>query len=712
MQACTLKQPEEAKDGKAGERHIAVDRLPTQDINRAAATLRPSGQRAPARYPRRMYAPFFGLSKEPFSIAPDPRFLFMSEQHREALAHLLYGLGGGGGFVLLTGEIGAGKTTVCRCFLEQVPAETAVAYVFNPKLNALELLQSVCAEFGIAAPEQGSSLKAHVDALNGYLLDMHAAGRQPVLVIDEAQALSADVLEQLRLLTNLETTERKLLQIVLIGQPELRDMLARPELEQLAQRVIARFHLGALSRGETEAYIRHRLSVAGPRAPLPFDAAALALIHRLSGGVPRRINLLADRALLGAYAQGRQRVDRPIVRKAAGEVFAANRRAPAAATRRWLQAAAAVAGLGLVATAAWVGGSRQRIEAASPATGVAALVNAPRDGGAKAQQGVGGGPGATLAVAPGAASAVGLGAAASAGFAAASAAVSAAVSGAVSGAATDAATGARSAAAVGAGSSAALSAGPGAVLVADLRAAAVGGPGATASATPGAAAGSGFTASAGGPAAVADAAALLAAALAEEATSVRELALRWNVAIGEGDPCIAAAQASLACFRSEAGGLTLVRQLARPVMVVLRTPGRAGGAASAAAPRLPTGMAVHALLVGLDDRHATLQTGAQRFVLTLPALAETWRGEFATFWRAPPGWRAGSAETTGNAVLRSWLQQQLAVAGFDGARPLRERLTAFQVAHGLLPDGVAGPVTLMRLNHVANVDEPRLEAGR
>ncbi|MDE2147668.1 MAG: AAA family ATPase, partial [Burkholderiales bacterium] len=268
-----------------------------------------------------MYAPYFGLSKEPFSIAPDPRFLYMSERHREALAHLLYGLDGGGGFVLLTGEIGAGKTTVCRCFLEQVPAHCVLAYVFNPKLSAIELLQTVCAEFGIAMPAEAGSVKAHVDALNAFLLAAHAQGRQAVLVIDEAQSLDAAVLEQLRLLTNLETAERKLLQIVLVGQPELRELLARPELEQLAQRVIARCHLGALSAAETPQYIRHRLAVAGPAAAMPFDEAALAGIHALTGGVPRRINLLADRALLGAYAQGRARVDRATVRQAAREVF-------------------------------------------------------------------------------------------------------------------------------------------------------------------------------------------------------------------------------------------------------------------------------------------------------------------------------------------------------------------------------------------------------
>ncbi|HEX7637822.1 MAG TPA: AAA family ATPase, partial [Burkholderiaceae bacterium] len=268
-----------------------------------------------------MYAPFFGLKQKPFSIAPDPRYLFMSERHREALAHLLYGVQGGGGFVLLTGEIGAGKTTVCRCFLEQIPSRCNVAYIFNPKLTALELLGAVCHEFGIPVPAltaAGSppTVKDYVDALNQYLLRTHSVGQNNLLIIDEAQNLSAEVLEQLRLLTNLETSERKLLQIVLIGQPELRDMLARPELEQLAQRVIARFHLEALSAKETVQYVSHRLAVAGLKGAMPFDARALARIHQLTRGVPRRVNLLCDRALLGAYAGGRSRIDVAIVDKA------------------------------------------------------------------------------------------------------------------------------------------------------------------------------------------------------------------------------------------------------------------------------------------------------------------------------------------------------------------------------------------------------------
>src|SRR4051794_398991 len=254
-----------------------------------------------------MYAAYYGLKQEPFSIAPDPRLLFMSERHREALAHLLYGVQGGGGFVLLTGEIGAGKTTVCRCFLEQIPRQCNVAYIFNPKLTALELLQSICHEFGIGVTPSLSgvaSVKDHVDALNTFLLRTHSVGQNNVLIIDEAQNLSPEVLEQLRLLTNLETNERKLLQIVLIGQPELRDMLLKPELEQLAQRVVARYHLDPLAEEETAHYIKHRLSVAGMSGLIPFDRDARHRVHELTRGVPRRINLLCDRALLGAYASG------------------------------------------------------------------------------------------------------------------------------------------------------------------------------------------------------------------------------------------------------------------------------------------------------------------------------------------------------------------------------------------------------------------------
>lgn len=301
-----------------------------------------------------MYNHYFQLKAAPFSIAPDPRYLFMSERHREALAHLLYGIGSGGGFVLLTGEIGAGKTTVCRCFIEQVPDNCRLAYIFNPKLTVEELLLSVCDELRIDLPADGarSGVKGYVDAINRYLLESHAQGLNSVLVIDEAQNLSPEVLEQLRLLTNLETSERKLLQIILIGQPELRAMLARPELEQLAQRVIARYHLGPLSEAETGAYIAHRLAVSGA-AGTPFPPPLVPLVHRLTHGVPRRINLLCDRALLGAYVENSAQVTRPILLRAAEEVFAGEPVARKGGARWPLVAGGVLAGVALSAAAAW-----------------------------------------------------------------------------------------------------------------------------------------------------------------------------------------------------------------------------------------------------------------------------------------------------------------------------------------------------------------------
>lgn len=315
-----------------------------------------------------MYAAHFGLSQDPFSIAPDPRYLFMSERHREALAHLLYGVAGstqatggtGGGFVLLTGDIGTGKTTICRCFLAQIPPNCHVAYIFNPKLSVPELLQSICEEFHITLSPAASgtpTVKDYIDALNAFLLQSHASGQSSVLIIDEAQNLAADVLEQLRLLTNLETNERKLLQIVLIGQPELRDMLARPELEQLAQRVIARFHLDALSPAEATQYIGHRLGVAGHAGALPFEPKALQRIHRLTRGVPRRINLLCGRALLGAWANGLPSVSQSVVDKAAAEVFGTEPQAPSTKRQRMGYTLAGLALLAALVLLGWQVGS-------------------------------------------------------------------------------------------------------------------------------------------------------------------------------------------------------------------------------------------------------------------------------------------------------------------------------------------------------------------
>jgi general secretion pathway protein A len=321
-----------------------------------------------------MYRNSFGLAEPPFSIAPDPRYLYMSEKHREGLAHLLYGLRSDGGFVLLTGEVGTGKTTVCRCLLEQIPAGTDIAFILNPKVTVEELLATICEEFHIQVTG-GSGNKVLIDRINGYLLETHAGGRKAVLIIDEAQNLSTELLEQLRLLTNLETNERKLLQILLLGQPELREKLARPELRQLAQRITARYHLEPLGREEIGAYVAHRLEVAGGRAHL-FPSACLKGIYKLSGGIPRMINIICDRALLGAYVEGTEKVDKKILRRAAREVFGNGKRRGASFLGwRGFAAVAGGAATALVAALLWTSrpdllpiGSAPAALDASPAT--------------------------------------------------------------------------------------------------------------------------------------------------------------------------------------------------------------------------------------------------------------------------------------------------------------------------------------------------------
>ncbi len=280
-----------------------------------------------------MYKRYFGLKRAPFSIAPDPRYLYMSPQHEEAMAHLLYGIRSDGGFVLLTGEIGAGKTTICRRILETLSNNIVVAFIINPTLSVGDLLAAVCDDFGIRYPRK-TSVKDLVDRINGFLLELNATRKKAILVIDEAQNLKGEVLEQIRLLTNLETNERKLLQIILIGQPELRDRLAQPDMRQLSQRIVARHHIDALSKPEVARYVNHRIAVArGARSAASRSAAvptidsglftrdALNSLYACSRGIPRLINLICDRALLGAFVRNNQIVDRATIIKAAGEVL-------------------------------------------------------------------------------------------------------------------------------------------------------------------------------------------------------------------------------------------------------------------------------------------------------------------------------------------------------------------------------------------------------
>ena len=617
-----------------------------------------------------MYMRFFGLKQQPFSLAPDPRYLYMSKRHREALAHLLYGVGGGGGFVLLSGEIGAGKTTVCRCFLEQIPKRCNVAYIFNPKLTVMELLKTVCDEFHIPLPPADApapTVKTYVDALNGFLLQTHAVGQNNVLIIDEAQMLSADVLEQLRLLTNLETNERKLLQIVLIGQPELRTMLERPELEQLAQRVIARFHLNALSAKETEHYIRHRLSVAGMTRAIPFDGKALQRIHEITRGVPRRINLLCDRVMLGAYAHGRHNIDIPMIEKAGREVF--GRSTAAAPDRSRLGSRAGVglvvaAGLALATLIAFAiyGGWRQlaaptSLAAASPASAAAPSASAARP-------------------TPPAASSV---------------PVPAATSRPTSPAASS--PGAMS-------SSAATLAGAPTAIAAALPVSAT-----TAHASP---------APVPAPAApVADAvrpvptgpldAVALRARLqtfgVDEKTAWRDLLPMWGVDGYSGDPCAAAARRQIRCSKFSAT-LPMLRSLARPGLVWLRD---------------DTGRSATALLVGLNETRATLRAGDETLAVQTAALAKVWRGEFATAWRLPPGYVTAVAEGASGPIVDRLATQIAGFAGEPAPAPgqtmdaeLLAKVGKFQAAHGLPSVGKAGPTTFMQLNRAIGIDEPRL----
>ncbi len=266
-----------------------------------------------------MYLQYFGLRENPFSIPPDPQYLYLSRSHQEALAHLQFGLGENGGFVQLTGEVGTGKTLLIRALVERLPEDVDVALILYPVLTVADFVAAICDELRVPHHVGRASLKQLIDALNAHLLTSHARGRRTVLIIDEAQNLSREVLEQIRLLTNLETTKQKLLKIILIGQPELSSLLAQQDLRQLAQRITARYHLVALTRRETFDYIVHRCRVAGAKAIL-FNRQAMERVYALSGGLPRLINVICDRSLLGAYVREKTVVDAAIVRNAAVEV--------------------------------------------------------------------------------------------------------------------------------------------------------------------------------------------------------------------------------------------------------------------------------------------------------------------------------------------------------------------------------------------------------
>jgi general secretion pathway protein A len=288
-----------------------------------------------------VYTEFFGLNEKPFSISPDPRYLYLSQRHADALAHLIYGISESGGFIQLTGEVGTGKTTLIRSLLEQLPEKAEIALILNPQLSTKEFMQAILSELRIAPPEE-RTVKGYIDALNEKLLAANAVDQRVVLIVDEAQTLTPELLEQVRLLTNLETAKKKLLQIILIGQPELKQLLDRPEMRQIAQRVTGRYHLEPLSQEDTAVYIGHRMKVAGAHAEV-FMPRAVRQIYRLTGGIPRLINVVADRSLLAAYTQECTRIDAQLVKRAAAEVFGRTDRRP------WWPWAAAAAGAAVFA---------------------------------------------------------------------------------------------------------------------------------------------------------------------------------------------------------------------------------------------------------------------------------------------------------------------------------------------------------------------------
>ncbi|MEW6427870.1 MAG: AAA family ATPase [Thermodesulfobacteriota bacterium] len=552
-----------------------------------------------------MYNEYFGFKESPFSIAPDPRFLFMSERHQEALAHLLYGLKNVGGFVLVTGEVGTGKTTVSRCLLEKIPDDTDVAFIIHPRQNPVELLASICDEFGIRYPAE--TVKVLVDRINEFLLANHGRGRHSLLVIDEAQTLDDAVLEQIRLLTNLETDRQKLLQIIMLGQPELQERLARPELRQLSQRITARYHLTPLDGEEIAAYVHHRLLVAGCRDEL-FSRRALRSLRRLSGGIPRLVNLLCDRALLGAYATNSRKVTGSMLAKAHREVCGRSRGTAvrtAARPRFW----AALLAVGLVFI--WTGRTAVPPEQPLPVEGGQSAVFDPAAGSAPA------GELARPASEP-------------------------------------------------------VAAPPLMALSADSA-------GASLPADGGAVNWDGIPAAAG-----------------ERKAAFATLYSLWGLSYDPALwPCEFGKRQGLACHFLVTGLDGLLR-INRPAALQLFT---------------PAGREMWCTLVGRQGNLLEIGVGDRRYLVDPEAIILVWSGRATVLWRPPAGYDESLGEGAEGAVV-DWIQGQLActgpLPGADYDAVMVQAVKRLQFASGFVPDGKAGPLSMMLLQQRQGYDGPTL----
>ena len=631
-----------------------------------------------------MYEQHFNLNQLPFSIAPDPSFLYLSAAHREALAHLMYGFSHGG-FVMVTGEVGTGKTTLLRNLVKQTPPDLDVAFILNPRLTVRELLASLCDELGIIYnPDSTTSVKQYVDLITRHLLETHRAGRSTVMIIDEAQNLSPAVLEQVRLLTNLETDDRKLLRIILIGQPELKEMLERQDLRQLAQRITARYHLGSLSREDTYAYIMHRMSRAGGN-PHAFSASALRRIYSLSKGTPRLINVIADRALLGAYTLGRHQVTGHIVSRAAKEVLGQqpDRRA------WWIAAATAL----FAAGAAWAilvpFGSRTPAEAPvtdaemTPAAGTPAQATAALPTSPAASEPTESAPGSKVDQPPPSAQPVET-------------------------AADETAT---RLAAIDPEAAEAESPEP-------LTPAGEGTPAGEEIITPQTYARmqadgrSEQTPSlALNPQSVPDAGSARSTISRPRGNNFRNQRLayaavfeRWGVAYDAAStdqiPCDFAPSAGLQCL-TERGDWSRIAQMDLPVILELWD-GR------------PTPF--HAALIGMEEGKILLGLGSETIETTQHALRDQWAGSFVVLWQTPPGYY-GSLRTGQQHETVGWLRLQLSsLVDRSLASPmpnlfdenLQQAVREFQAEEGLTADGIVGPATWIRLATRLNLPQPSL----